>query len=92
MAAHQGRIKYYSGFVELDSQPLNWIKKHRSFASHDWLFGQVKFGLWNQGRETDQFFIETKVVEGIKSVTVIIRLQLLADRVKVYHCHCHNLR
>jgi hypothetical protein len=92
MAAPQRRIKYYSGFVELDSQPSNWIKKHRSFASRDWLFGQVKFGLWNQGREPDQFFIETKVIEGIKSITVTIRLQLLTDRVKVYHCHCHNLR
>ena len=91
MVAFQSRIVYYGGFVELKSQPRNWIKKHRSFASRDWLFGQVKFGYWNDGNRLNHFFIETKVLEGVKPLIVLIRLERLADRVRVYHCHCRDV-
>lgn len=88
---YQPRITYYAGFIELDSQPRNWIKKHRSFASRDWLFSQIKFGFWSKAEHKNHFFIETKVLEGIKTVIVIIKLELLDDRVRVYHCHCRQL-
>ena len=90
MAAFQSRMTYYGGFIELESQPRNWIKKHRSFASRDWLFGQVKFGFWNNGKLLNHFVIETKVVEGVKSLIVWIKLERLDDRVRVYHCHCRD--
>jgi hypothetical protein len=93
MAAHQSRLIYYGGFIELESQPRNWIKKHRSFASRDWLFGQVKFGLWesNDRKGANHFTIETKVLEGVKSLIVLIKLERLVDSVRVYHCHCRQV-
>lgn len=90
MTAYQPRsARIYFGFIELESQPRNWIKKHRSFASYEWLFGQVKFGLWVNSHD-NHFFIETKVIEGIKPIIVLIKLELLADKARVYHCHCQR--
>lgn len=90
MTAYQPRrARNYSGFIVLESQPRNWIKKHRSFASYDFLYGQVRFGQWTNNHDND-FFIETKVIEGIKPIIVLIKLELLADKVRVYHCHCQH--
>ncbi len=93
MTAYQPRIKHYTGFILLESQPRNWIRKHRSFASYEWLYSQVKFGLWVEDtRYSNHFSIEVKVLEGIKPLIILIKFELLTDKVRVYHCHTFKPR
>jgi len=46
MFRSQPRRRIYFGPITFESQPLNWIKHHRSFASREWFESQVRYGVW----------------------------------------------
>ena len=72
----------------LDSQPLNWISEHRSFASREWFRSQVEWGLWEKdGRKRNCFLIYVTVPEGIKELTVVIKIKYSVSYVRVYFAH-----
>lgn len=78
----------YLGPIDYDPQPLNWIKRHQSFASKEWVDGQVRYGLWTQDPTTrNRYTIRGDVSEGMKSITVEIVIFFVEGRVRVRHCH-----
>ena len=92
MFPSQPRFRIYSGEIVLGSQPRNWIKYHRSFASKDWFESQVKYGKWIRERnKPSKFLIYVAVLEG----TVLIKIKYCPqgnincphDHVYVEHAH-----
>ena len=82
----------------LGVQPKRWIKRHKSFASKDWLEGQVRFGLWErvERRRSGRYDIYAHVGEGgVKRITVVIKITHYPngratypfDHVFVFHSH-----
>ena len=88
MSYFQPRWRIYKGLIELDAQPLTWIKKHRSFASREWIESQVRYGAWMEnGRAQDCFIIVTDIPEGRKILEVSIQIEKRDTYVLVRHCH-----
>jgi len=84
----QPRRRRYSGQVILDSQPLNWIKHHRSFASKEWFYSQVRYGQWIRERnKRDHYLIYVTVIEKIKPIKVLIKIRHTRTHVLAYHAH-----
>lgn len=82
------RRKRYSGDIIIDSQPLNWIKYHRSFASREWFESQVRYGEWIRERDKrNHFLIYTTIIQPVKSITILIKIRLFPTYVLVYHAH-----
>ena len=81
-------MRSYTGQVELGSQPKTWIAKHQSFASRDWFESSVRYGDWVPDRSSKtQFLIYVHVVEGIKPLTVVLKIRLQDTSALVYHAH-----
>mgnify|MGYP005852955723 CR=1 FL=1 len=88
MAYFQPRKRIYTGQIELGPQPRTWIKKHRSFASRDWIESQIRYGEWTKERnKQSSFLIYATNVDGIKPVTILLKLRLLDTHVLVFHVH-----
>jgi hypothetical protein len=86
MAYQPKRI--YTDPIEIDRQPLTWIAKHRSFASIEWVESQIRYGEWTPDRAgKQQFLIYAVVLEGIKPLTVMLKVRVLEGYVLVYHAH-----
>jgi hypothetical protein len=85
----QPRKRIYTGPIDLDAQPTTWIGKHRSFADRTWVESQVRYGKWIRDidNEPDCFLVYATILEGRKSVKVIIKFKNLATHVLVYHAH-----
>jgi sulfopyruvate decarboxylase TPP-binding subunit len=80
--------RIYTEPIEIGRQPLTWIAKHRSFASTEWMESQVRYGEWTPDQANkQQFVIYTIVLEGIKPLTVLIKIRVLEGYVLVYHAH-----
>ena len=86
MASFQPKKRIYTGPIDLGSQPKTWLAKHRSFASEDWIESQVRYCEWLPNKER-QFLIYTAVFEGIKPLTILIKVQMFDAYAHVYHVH-----
>ena len=83
-------MPHYSGRIEFNQPRIdNWIGKHRSFASRDWIRSQVTWGIWIPVKD-NQFKVEAIVAEGVYPVKVTIILHKHREYVLVYHAHCHG--
>jgi len=86
--------KIYHGRIILDSQPTNWIKKHRSFASKEWFESQIRYGTWMK-EQSNTFLLYVTVPEGIRPLLIQIKFKHYSqgrkaynyDHVLVYHAH-----
>lgn len=88
MHRSQPQRRIYFGSVILDSQPLNWIKYHRSFASREWVEGQVRYGKWIRERDKrNHYLIYVDVIEKIEPIKVLIKIRYARTHVLVYHAH-----
>ena len=88
MAFFQPKKRIYDGQIELDSQPRTWISKHKSFASREWMESQIRYGEWIQERSGQpQFLIYATNIEGIKPLTILIKIRFFDTYVTVYHAH-----
>ena len=73
MAYFQPRKRIYTGQIELGPQPRTWIKKHRSFASRDWIESQIRYGEWTKERnEQSSFLVYATNIDGIKPEDVMV--------------------
>lgn len=91
-------MPYYSGRIEYDRRVKRWIREHRSFASKEWLNGQVRYGLWER-RVNNRFDILVVVIEGgVKRLRVVIRIRYFPNGSRnfpyrhVFVEHAHVLR
>jgi len=74
--------------VDLGPQPINWIRKHRSFASKEWVVGQVRYGYWEEERnKPNNYMIFAEVIERREPIKVLIKIRHEQDYVLVYHVH-----
>lgn len=73
--------------IWFDNQPINWIKRHRSFASREWIDSQVKYNTWTPQRNSGHFIIITYVSEGVSYLKVFIHIVKVRRQVTVRHCH-----
>ena len=88
MVFFQPRKRIYTEPIEIDAQPRTWISKHRGFASTEWVESQVRYGEWMPDRSgKEQFLIFATVLEGIKPLTVLLKIRILDAYVLVYHAH-----
>jgi len=99
MPSYQLRGKrIYLGRIVLGDQPKRWIRLKKSFASKDWLEGQVRYGLWErvERRRRGRYDIYVHVIEaGVKQITVVIKIthypngraQYPFDHVFVFRAH-----
>ena len=88
MFRFQPRKRCYLGPIEFDHQPIRWIREHRSFASREWLEGQVRYGKWiSEHGKPNHFRIYTIVYEGKKPITVLIKIKWQPQKVLVYHAY-----
>jgi len=88
MFRSQPRRRIYFGPITFESQPLNWIKHHRSFASREWFESQVRYGVWIRERnKPNQYLIYATIIEKIKPITILIKIKRRPTHVAVYHAH-----
>lgn len=88
MTGFQPVRRIYTGYVEIGPQPSTWIRKHRSFASNEWMISNIKYGEWMEVKGKNNCFeIEVSTFEGRKSITVIIKIRRYATYVLAYHAH-----
>ncbi len=88
MFRFQPRKRCYLGPIKLGSQPVRWIREHRSFASREWIEGQVRYGEWiSEHGKPNHFQIHAIVYEGTKPITVLIKIKWQPQQVLVYHAH-----
>ncbi|MCL4429114.1 MAG: hypothetical protein M1167_00015 [Chloroflexi bacterium] len=74
--------------IEIDRQPRTWIAKHRGFASIEWMESQVRYGEWVPDRaDKQQSLVYATVLEGIKPLTILIKIRLVDTYALVYHAH-----
>lgn len=85
MCNFQPKKRVFCGSVILDSQPRSWIRKHKSFASYEWLDTQVRYGLWIPRGIPRHFIITSFVNEGIRYLTVEIQIEKIQRDVLVRH-------
>jgi hypothetical protein len=84
----ENRKRVYSGRIELDVQPLDWIGDHRSFADRAWFESQVRYSFWIEDRnEKNCFRIYVDEFEGRKTIRVLIRIKRFSTHVLVFHAH-----
>ena len=84
----QSKMRIYTGQIEFGSQPRTWIAKHQSFASTEWLESRVRYGEWIPDKSAkEQFLIYTTELEGIKPLTILIKLRMFDTYALVYHAH-----
>lgn len=87
MTGYQPIRRIYFGEIELGPQPQTWIRKH-SFASKEFVEGQVKYGEWEKDdNRPNCYIIYAITTEGIKDVTVLFKIKSLGTHVLVYHIH-----
>lgn len=68
MFRFQPRKRCYLGPIKLGSQPVRWIREHRSFASREWIEGQVIYGEWiSEHGKPNHFQIHAIVYERDKA-------------------------
>jgi hypothetical protein len=88
MAFFQPKKRIYIKPIDLDSQPCTWISKHRGFANREWIEGQIRYGQWiNEKSNPNQFRIYATNIDGIKPLTIIIKIREYETHVLVYHVH-----
>ena len=88
MAFFQPRKRIYTEPIELGSQPRTWIAKHRGFASREWVESQVQYGEWiPENSEQQKFLIYATVIDGIKPLTILIKVKTFDTHALVYHVH-----
>ena len=88
MAFPQPRKSIFTGEIELGHQPRTWITKHKSFASSEWLVGRVRYDEWIPDKSSEkQFQIYPKELDGIKTLTIVIKLRMYDTYALVYHVH-----
>jgi hypothetical protein len=88
MFRSQPERRIYTGPIVFGSQPLTWIKKHRSFASKEWFLSQIRYGEWIRERnKPHDFLIYATNIDGIRQVTVLIKIKRLETHVLAYHAH-----
>jgi len=88
MLRSQPHAKRYFGPIILDSQPMNWLKRHRSFADKAWFEGQIRYGEWIRERKKPNYYlIYAKVIERIEPITVLIKIKYCHTHVLAYHAH-----
>jgi len=88
MFRFQPRRRIYTGPIILDSQPNNWIKKHRSFASKEWFQSQVRYGKWTKIHgKPNHYKIFADITEGRKQIRILIKIEHCETHVLVYHAH-----
>lgn len=93
MAHFQPRRRIYFGQIILGDQPINWIRKHRSFASREWFESQVRYGTWIKERNRlNHFLIYATVTEGIKPIKILIKIKHSDTYVLIYHAHVFKKR
>jgi len=62
--------------------------EHRRFASKEWFEGQVRYGDCIKERKKPSYYqIYVTVYDGIKPVTVVIRIERFPSHVLVHHAH-----
>ena len=88
MAFFQPKKRIYNGPIDLDSQPRTWIAKHRSFASREWIESQIRYGEWIDDRhERSMFLIYATNIDGIRPLTILLKIRLFDTHALVYHAH-----
>lgn len=84
----QPRRRIYFGPIILSSQPRNWIRRKKSFASREWIESQVRYGEWIRERnKPNQYLIYAEVIERTEPIKVLIKIKKEPDHVLVYHAH-----
>jgi hypothetical protein len=88
MASFQPRKRIYTEPIEIGRQPLTWVAKHRGFSNAEWIESQVRYGEWIPDRAGKEYFlIYATVMEGIKPLTILIKIRLFDSYALVYHAH-----
>ena len=88
MAFPHPRKSIFTGEIELGPQPRTWISKHKSFASSEWLVSRVRYDEWIPDKSAKkQFLIYPKELDGIKPLTILIKLRICDTYAFVYHVH-----
>jgi len=84
----QPQAKRYFGDIVLGPQPLNWMSRHRSFASREWFESQIRYGEWIRERGRQNYYlIYATETERIEPITVLIKIEFRQNYVLVYHAH-----
>ena len=96
------RQRIYLGRIVLGDQPKRWIKKKKSFASKNWLEGQIRYGLWERvERKRRRYDINVHIIEaGTKQIPILIkfthypngRATYPFDHVFVFRTHVKKIR
>ncbi len=88
MAFFQPRRRIYDEPIELGPQARTWIAKHRGFASRELIESQVQYGQWiPEKAQPEKYLIYTTVIDGIKPLTILIKIRKLTTYTIVYHVH-----
>jgi len=88
MRHFQPYARRYFGQIILGPQPINWIRKHRSFASREWLESQVRYGQWTREPDKrDHYRIYVNIIERIKPIKILIKIEHRGTHILVYHTH-----
>lgn len=88
MIRSQPHRRRYFGQITFDSQPINWISRHRSFASRQWCESQIRYGEWTRdGSRRGYYLIYADVVEKIEPITVLIIIEYQETHVRILHIH-----
>ena len=88
MIRSQPHRRRYFGQITFDSQPINWISRHRSFASRQWCESQIRYGEWTRdGSKRGYYLIYADVVEKIEPITVLIIIEYQETHVRILHIH-----
>jgi hypothetical protein len=88
MAFFQLKKRIYTGPIEFGPQPRTWIAKHRSFASKEWIESRIRYGEWiNDRSKQSHFLIYATNFDGIKPLTILIKIRMFETHVLVYHAH-----
>jgi hypothetical protein len=88
MAFFQPRKGIYEDQIEIGPQPRIWLARHRRFASTEWIESQVRYGNWIPDKvDGNRFLIYASVVEGIKLLKVVLKIQLFETNISVIHTH-----
>jgi len=91
MHRFQPYARRYFGPITIGTQPTTWIRKHRSFASREWLESQVRYGQWIRELDKQNYYrIYVNVIERIKPIKILIKIE--HRRTHVLVCHTHVLR
>ena len=60
----------YLGHIHVDEKLDRWISRHASFASREWIRGQVCYGTWE--KRGDEYQVTPRVTSGSEQLTIRI--------------------